>query len=144
PVIIVDNVQNKDALREFADERPNTRYVDSGGGQGFARAANIGVRSSQQDVVVLVNPDTRPTIETLQAIVDDVRGDASLISSSPLNVGRDGAPEFGVGGWEPTVPRALVHTLALHKLFRRAGLFAKPSVGERIDLDWVTGACMAI
>jgi N-acetylglucosaminyl-diphospho-decaprenol L-rhamnosyltransferase len=143
PAVLVDNSHDADGLREFAEGRPRTRYLDAGG-VGFARAANLGARAARRDVIVFVNPDTRPTIGTLWAIVDDVRADASLISSSPLNVGGDGEPEFGVGGWEPSVARALVHTLALHKLFPHAGLFAKPRLGEPIDLDWVTGSCMAV
>jgi N-acetylglucosaminyl-diphospho-decaprenol L-rhamnosyltransferase len=143
PVVLVDNSHDADGLRAFAADRPNTRYLD-GGGVGFARAANLGARAAEHDVIVFVNPDTRPTIDTLWAIVDDVRADPTLVSSSPLNVGGDGEPEFGVGGWEPSVARALVHTVALHKLFPHAGLFAKPRLGEPIELDWVTGSCMAV
>lgn len=28
--------------------------------------------------------------------------------------------------------------------WKRAGLFAHPAVGERVDVDWVTGTCMAV
>lgn len=144
PVALIDNVRDADGLREMAAERPNTRYLDSGGGQGFARAANLGVRSSGYDVVVLVNPDTRPTIETLQAIVDDVRLDPTIVSSSPLNVGRDGVPELGAAGWEPSLPRAIAHSLGIHKVLPHTSYVARPRVGEQLHVDWVTGSCMAV
>ncbi len=144
PVVIVDNAKNADDLRGFAARRPHTRYLDSGGGQGFARAANQGVRASSQDVVVLVNPDTRPTIDTLTAIVADVRSDPQVVSSSPMNVGRSGDPEFGSAGWEPTFRRAFVHAFALHKLFPNTGVWAKPTPGRAMHLGWVSGSCMAV
>lgn len=141
---IVDNASNADDLKGLAESRPNTRYVDTGGGAGYARAANLGARTSTADYLVFVNPDTRPSASLLAAIVDDVRSDPSCISSSPLNVGADGTAELGVGGWEPSLPRALVHAVGLHLRFPRAGLFARPAVNEQIQLDWVTGSCMAV
>jgi N-acetylglucosaminyl-diphospho-decaprenol L-rhamnosyltransferase len=144
PVAIVDNASGADELEQLCAARANTRYVDSGGGAGFARAANLGVRSSGYDYVVLVNPDTRPSVAVLESLVDDVVADPACVSSSALNVGHDGRSELGAGGWEPSIRRALVHAAALHKIFPHSGLFARPEVGEDIQVDWVTGACMAL
>lgn len=144
PVAIVDNASGTDGLEQVCAERACARYVDSGGGAGFARAANLGVRTSDFDYVVLVNPDTRPSVAVLESLVDDVATDSECVSSSALNVGEDGRSELGAGGWEPSLPRALVHAAALHKIFPHSGLFARPLVGEDIQLDWVTGACMAL
>ena len=47
---------------------PNVRYL-SGGGQGFARAANLGAFTSEKPYVVFVNPDCRPSPEQLLALV---------------------------------------------------------------------------
>lgn len=143
PAVVVDNSHDADGVRGLAAGRPHTRYLDAGG-VGFARAANAGARSSDYDVVVFVNPDTRPTIETLQAIVADVRLDPGLVSSSPLNVGGDGRPELGAAGWEPSLARAVAHTVGLHKLLPRTSYVARPRRDEQLDVDWVTGSCMAV
>jgi N-acetylglucosaminyl-diphospho-decaprenol L-rhamnosyltransferase len=144
PVALVDNAKGADRLPELAEQRQNCRYVDSGGGAGYARAANLGVRTSAFEFVVLVNPDCRPTLDALTTLVADVAGDELCASSSALNVGPDGRSEIGAAGWEPSLTRAVVHAVALHKLFPRSGLFARPAKGEQIDVDWVTGACMAL
>jgi N-acetylglucosaminyl-diphospho-decaprenol L-rhamnosyltransferase len=52
--------------------------------------------------------------------------------------------EIGVGGWEPTVRRAVVHALGMHKLVPTAGLWARPVPGRPLVLDWLSGACMAV
>lgn len=143
-VAVVDNARGADGLEELCAGRARTRYLDSGGGAGFARAANLGVRTSTFAYVVLVNPDTRPSVTVLESLVDDVVTDPDCVSSSALNVSDDGRSELGAGGWEPSFRRALVHATALHKLFPHSGLYARPRVREDITVDWVTGACMAL
>lgn len=144
PIALVDNAKGADQLELVAAARSVGRYVDTGGGAGFARAANLGVKSSSYEYVVLVNPDSRPSAEVLNTLVLDVANDRQCGSSSALNVGPDGSSELGTGGWEPTLRRAVVHAAALHKIFPRSGLFARPAVGEQIKVDWATGACMAL
>ena len=143
PVVVVDNSGNEDSIAELAEQRLNVRYVD-GGGQGFARAANLGAFSSEKPYVVFVNPDSRPTAEHLLALVRGLAGDQGAVSHAATVTGGDGTVEIGVGGWEPSVPRMVVNAAGLHKLFPRAGLFAKPQLGEHIELGWTTGACMAV
>ncbi|UAL30493.1 hypothetical protein K8W59_02910 [Nocardioides rotundus] len=143
PVAVVDNAGGQDGVLDLVERRPAGRGLD-GGGNGFAHAANLGALSSPYPVVVFLNPDARPTMEVLTSIVDDVRDDPGLASSAATPTGGDGRPELGVGGWEPSVPRALAHAVALHKLAPRAGLFARPEPHEQLEVDWTTGACMAV
>lgn len=143
PIVVVDNSGNSDGIKEDVLARPGARYLD-GGGVGFARAANLGARSSTRDVVVFVNPDSRPSVADLETLVDEVTRDTELAACGATPVGSDGRPEIGVGGWEPTPLRALVHTVGLHKIFPNAGLFARPDLHEEIELDWMSGACMAV
>ena len=144
PVAFVDNARDADSLSVLAQSRAGCRYVDTGGGAGFARAANQGVATSAYEYVVLVNPDSRPKIDDLMALMRDVVQDPRCASSSALNIGPDGRTELGVGGWEPSLPRAIVHAVGLHKLFPELGLFARPEARGDVELDWVTGACMAL
>jgi GT2 family glycosyltransferase len=60
-----------------------------------------------------------------------------------MTVEPDGRAELS-GGWEPSPIRALVHAVGLHKLFPRAGLYARPVPGRPLQLDWVSGCCMAV
>ena len=144
PVVVVDNSDGSDGLREVVEARPRGRYLP-GGGVGFARAANLGAGSSTADFLVFVNPDTRPTAADLAALVEDVATDPGLAASAATSVGPDGAPRIGVGGWEFSAVRAAVFGAGLHKrLLPRAGLFARPAAGEVIDVDWVSGAVMAV
>jgi GT2 family glycosyltransferase len=56
----------------------------------------------------------------------------------------DGRVELGVGGWEPTAKRALAHAVGLHAVFPTSGLNARPVPNKPMDVDWLTGACLAV
>ena len=142
-VAVVDNSDNVDGVAELVQQRPGSRYL-RGGGQGFARAANLGAFSATHDYLVFVNPDTRPTVEQLLSLVRGLADDTSAAAHAGTVAGADGQVEMGAAGWEPSVRRTAIHATGLHKRFRTAGLFAQPQLGAQIDVDWVCGACMAV
>lgn len=142
-VVVVDNSQNVDGLAHLVAEYPHARYLD-GGGQGFARSANLGVSAGEREVLVFVNPDCRPTAHDLAALVSGVLDDPRALAHAATMVDDEGAVQVGVGGWEPSVRRLVVHALGLGRSWPRAGLFARPRPGEHCAVDWATGACMAV
>lgn len=143
PVVVVDNAHGVDGLEDIVADFPATRYLD-GPGAGFASGANVGARTSNHDVVVFVNPDSSPTADQLDALVADLVADPGLAAVSATTVLPDGRVEIGVGGWEPSVRRAVVHAVGAHKLLPTGGLWARPVPGEPLELDWLSGACMAV
>lgn len=143
PVVLVDNARGVDGVDELVAGRPHTRYL-KGPGQGFAKAANLGARTSEADHVIFVNPDSAPSVTQLESMVDDLEGDPSLVGVGATTVLPDGRVELGVGGWEPTVRRCLVHALGLHALWPTAGVYARPVPGRPLSLEWLSGACLAV
>ena len=143
PLVIVDNAKGHDGLPDLVAARPGARYID-GGGNGFAKAANLGARSTEYEYVIFVNPDCRPTSGQLDTLVTTLVEGPLLASCAATMVSADGEVEIGTGGWEPTLRRALVHAAGLHKLRPEAGLFARPRPYLPISVEWTTGACMAV
>ena len=143
PLAIVDNARGADGLREMIRHRPNARYLE-GAGQGFATAANMGARSSAYEYVIFVNPDTRPTATGLDTLVSMLAAEPNIASAAGTTVSGDGTVEIGTGGWEPTLKRAVIHAMGLHKIFPEAGLFARPRPYLPLSVEWTTGACMAV
>jgi len=143
PLVVVDNARGADSMQEVVANRVNARYLD-GGNVGFARAANLGARTSERPYLIFVNPDTAPTTEQLCALVEDLAADASLAAVAATTVSADGRVELGVGGWEPTLRRTFVYATALHQRYPRAGVYARPEPDEEIELEWLTGACLAV
>jgi GT2 family glycosyltransferase len=144
PVAVVDNARDADGVSGIARARPYGRYLDSGGGKGYAKAANLGARTSSREFIVFGNPDSRPTAPVIEALIDHLRRDPTYGSVSATTVDRDGRPELGVGGWEPTLRRILVHAFGLHKLLPAAGVWYPPDDSQAVQREWVSGACMAV
>lgn len=142
-VVLVDNASGADRVDELLDGLPHARYID-GGNSGFARAANRGAFSSTAEYVLFASPDTRPSPEIWDALVADLQHDATLGSVAAATLDSEGHIEIGVGGWEPNLWRVLVYAVGLHQVFPCAGIVARPNVGDRIDLGWMTGACLAV
>ncbi|MDQ1286683.1 MAG: N-acetylglucosaminyl-diphospho-decaprenol L-rhamnosyltransferase [Actinomycetota bacterium] len=142
-IVVVDNSKGVDGVPELVAGRPGARYLE-GAGEGFARAANAGARTSTADVVLFLNPDTTPAVEQLEALVADLAADPGLGAVAATTVRPDGRVELGVAGWEPTAKRAFVHAVGLHTVFRSSGLYARPTPYRPIRVDWMTGACLAV
>ncbi|MFZ0160069.1 MAG: glycosyltransferase family 2 protein [Kineosporiaceae bacterium] len=143
PVAVVDNAQGADGVQELTIGRPAARYL-SGPGEGFARAANLGASTSRADYLLFVNPDSAPTIEQLESLVGDLKDDPQLIAVGAATILPDGRVELGAGGWEPTPWRCLVHALALHWIWPTAGVYSRPTPGRPVQVDWLSGACLAV
>lgn len=143
-VAVVDNASNADGAEAVVDARDNSRYVDSGGGKGYAKAANLGAKTSIAEYLVFGNPDSRPTAAVISALVDNLRLDPTCATVSAVTVDEQGHAELGVGGWEPTLPRTLVHAFGLHKIYPSAGIWFPPEPGQIVQREWVSGACMAV
>ena len=142
-LVVVDNASGADGVPEVVSRLSNGRTLD-GHDSGFARAANSGVRTSSAEYIVFGNPDSRPTPEVWDTLVADLARDPGLGSVAAATVDRSGHIEIGVGGWEPTPRRVLIYALGLHRIFTTAGTVARPEIGEHVDLDWMTGACLAV
>lgn len=143
PVVVVDNAHGADGLPEVVAGFPHARYID-GPGAGFASGANVGARAAVHDVVVFVNPDSSPTVSQLADLAATLVAEPDLAAVSATTVLPSGRIEIGVGGWEPSLRRALVHAVGAHRLMPRSGLWARPTPGESLELDWLSGACMAV
>ena len=84
----------------------NTRYVE-GAGEGFAKAANAGARTSTADVVLFLNPDTAPPSEQLTTLVDDLAADPALAAVAATTVRpTGGSSSASVAGSRPCDARS--------------------------------------
>jgi N-acetylglucosaminyl-diphospho-decaprenol L-rhamnosyltransferase len=142
-IVLVDNASGADGTREAIERFPKARWLD-GAGHGFAKAANLAARSSDAEYLIFSNPDSRPTPEIWQALVDDLRSDPNLAIVGAGSITESGRLELGIGGWEPTLGRTVVYALGLHRIFSNSGIYARPRRDEVVDLDWLGAPCLAI
>jgi N-acetylglucosaminyl-diphospho-decaprenol L-rhamnosyltransferase len=137
-VIVVDNSAEIDDLADLARRFQNVRLVDAGGNLGFSAGANLGARHSKAEHLVFMNPDTLPSESALSQMIAALEESSTVASCGAAGIGTAG------GGAQPTLGRVLAHSLGLHRLFPMIGIYYVPRHGERVDVDWVSGSCLAI
>ena len=128
---MVDNSGPDAALAELmASAVAYGRYLE-GGGQGFARAANLGARCARRELRGVRQPGL-PAHGPAPARAGDrvsppTRGPRLTAARSSIS---SAEVEIGAGGWEPSVRRTAVHATGLHKRLPTSGLFARPEPGR--------------
>jgi len=142
-IVVVDNASGADGTRQVVEGFRRSRWLD-GKNSGFAKAANLGARTSRAKYLVFADPDSRPTPEIMDALVEDLRREPKLAIAGAGAIDHSGRLELGVGGWEPTLGRSLVAAAGLRRVFTRSGVYASPRRNESVELEWLGAPCMAI
>ncbi len=111
--------------------------------RGFACAVNEGVRLSQGEWVLLLNPDVTVTSEFLDKALalterlTEEEPSAGVVGFQLCNP--DGGTQLSTGCF-PTLAR----TLARLMLPRSRRKYNSPSLDRRSRVDWVTGCCLLV
>ncbi len=97
-IVVVDNASTDGAPELVRSRFPQIRVIAAGGNVGFAKANNIGIRSTASDLVLLLNPDTivpPGAIDRLAARLDE-SPDVAIVG--PRVVDEHGHAELSMGG----------------------------------------------
>jgi N-acetylglucosaminyl-diphospho-decaprenol L-rhamnosyltransferase len=140
-VVVVDNSADACPVAEVARARPRTTYVASPGNVGFARAANLGAAHCDEPVIVFLNPDCDVSAAVLDELSRSVVG-GDVAAAAPVLIDATGSPRQS-GGWQPSLRRSFVHAFAGTAL-RRSGIFSRPRLGEVLEAEWLSGACLVV
>lgn len=138
PLVVVDNSAAAEDVTDLLVGRPPARHVDAGGNVGFSVGSNLGARFATAPTVIFLNPDVVPSRAVLEALADWLDRHPGHASVGAAGLGSSG------GGAQPTLRRALAHSLGLHRLWRCGGVFYYPRRDQVVDVEWVAGSCLAI
>ncbi len=148
-LIVVDNASGDNSEAVLKSEFPFIHWIQMGYNSGFARANNEGIRQSNGDAVLLLNPDTLFTDHSLKGCYHTFRQSPYVACGVQLQ-NEDGSPQISgnyamKGGLNYLLP--LPYTGALVKA--AAGLFnvKKPNVPDTqttTEVDWINGAFLMV
>ncbi len=77
-VLLVDNASSDGSAAWVRAHFPEVRVIENARNLGFAGGANVGFAASQGEYLVVLNNDTRPEPQFLEALVDAAQGDARI------------------------------------------------------------------
>jgi len=145
-IVVVDNASTDGAPDLVRSRFPQIRVIAAPGNVGFAKANNIGIRTTVSELLLMVNPDTivpPGTIDRLIARLDEL-SDVAIIG--PRIVDGHGNAELSSGG--PLNPWREAGRKILQSLDARRDGLAKRWIERQTrrerDVFWVTGACLLV
>ena len=148
-VVVVDNASPDDTAGFIRRESPGTRVIDSGSNLGYSKAANIGIRATTGDFVLVLNPDSELGEHALGRLVAWMREHPRTAIAGPRLVGPDGNPEHS-GRSFPGPQTILFNRYSLlTKLFpgnpwSQRYLLAGWDRNSSRSVDWLSGSCMCV
>jgi len=75
--IIVDNAATEDSNQKLSQLGTNASVISNGVNNGYGRAANIGIKRAGTPYVLLLNPDLKADVESVQKLLDHAREDTN-------------------------------------------------------------------
>ena len=142
---VVDNASGDGTVELVRSAFPAVRVTASPTNLGFAAGTNLAIRTGANPFVLVLNPDTRVTPDTLDALVDLMAQRAELGICGCRLLRDDGTPDHAARRSFPTVASALGHFAGLGRRPRAPQRFAQyvaPDVAGPVDA--VNGAFMLI
>ncbi len=143
-VIVVDNA-SKDGSQKPAQGRQNTLLIQNEKNRGFAAAVNQGAMlcTEQDDWIVLVNDDAHVRPGEMTTLLSDVPNECAVIAALQVDFEDNKLNESG--GYDPSLWRFMVWAFVPFSLHLWFGPWlAWPWPRKDKDLDWVSGAMLAI
>ncbi len=148
-VVVVDNASPDGTSEYVRRELPGTRVIDSGGNLGYSKAANIGIRATTGEFVLVLNPDSEIREGALETLVAWMRSHPRTGIAGPRLVGADGTPEHS-GRTFPGPQTILFNRYSLlTKLlpdnpWSKRYLLADWDRNSSRSVDWLSGSCMCV
>jgi GT2 family glycosyltransferase len=144
-VIVVDDGSRDDSVARIRDQFPQVELVCHDHSQGFTAAANSGLSRARGDLLLLLNSDTEIPAGGLDPLPPAFAREPRLgIAGAELRF-PDGRSQWG-GGKAPGLLWLLMLSSGLPTILNRLPGYRRlrPLNAESRQVDWVTGAALAI
>ncbi len=89
-VIVVDNNSRDGSLEMLKKEFPQVKIIANLENLGFAKASNLGMKKSQGDYILLLNPDMELLVDTLENSLKEAKENQSVTVMGIRLIDREG------------------------------------------------------
>lgn len=141
-LIVIDNASSDSTSAKVKNYNPDY-LIERKTNSGFAKAANEGVKLSQTDYLLFLNPDAELKEQAIQNLVNELEKDNKIAMVGGKFISNEGKPMVSFGNF-PSFRTEIVQKLKLHKLFPWAryitpSLFSRNLFNKIHAVDWVSG-----
>jgi GT2 family glycosyltransferase len=145
-VTVVDNASTDDTVARLRSRWPEVQLIEAQENVGFARANNLGIRGTQSEFVLLLNPDTIVRPGSVRTLAGGLAARPDAAAAGPRLTDEQGVAELSFG-WTISPMGELRQKLVggLHRrgfapVSRRVDGWSR-TAGER---EWISGAAMLL
>lgn len=153
-VLVVDNASADDSVEQatacFVNER-RLKIIRSAQNKGFATGCNIGIKQSQGNRILFLNPDCRLEQGAVAEMLKALEASNTVGMVGGLLINSDGSEQAGGRRAVPTPWRSFVRAFGLNrfssrwpKLFSDYLLHNNPLPSTPEEVDAISGACMLV
>ncbi len=145
-IVVVDNASGDGSAGAVRARWPEVELLALGSNVGFARANNLGIRTRDSALILLLNSDTEVPAGAVDTLVEVLRARDDVAVVGPRLVDAQGTVELSSG----RMMRPL--TEVRQKLLGRLHARGVPPVRHHVERaarrerypDWVSGACLLV
>ena len=145
-ITVVDNHSTDGTAAHVRQHWGAVRVIDAGGNLGFSKANNLGIRATDSEYVLLMNPDTVAPPGAIQTLVRGLAAHPEAAIAGARLLSPTGFPELSwgppIGPWNE-LKQKMFSGLYHRKVRRIVRKVDKLSRTAR-EVAWVSGACMVI
>ncbi|MDR0304800.1 MAG: glycosyltransferase [Chitinispirillales bacterium] len=148
-IVVVDN-KSEDGSKELINKDfPFVKYVELKTNHGFGKACNIGAGIASGEYLLMLNPDTMISKNTLSTGIDFLEKNKDVGILGPKILNQDGSFQFQCRRSFPTPLNAFCYISGLSKIFPKNKLFGSYNLSwispdDECDIDAASGACFFI
>jgi N-acetylglucosaminyl-diphospho-decaprenol L-rhamnosyltransferase len=146
-IVIVDNGSGDGSARAVAESFPQVRLIENDDNRGFPRAANQGMRATDSEFVLLINPDAEVVAGTLEGLLKVARDHPRAGAIGVLTTNTDGSV-YPSARRVPSLGQGLAQTLVApfwpQNRWSRAYRMADWDRRDERKVDWVSGSSMLL
>jgi GT2 family glycosyltransferase len=145
-VVVVDNASTDDIAGLVRRDFPSVQFINAGGNLGFGRANNLGIRATDSELVLLLNPDTLVPAGAIDAMIRRLDELPDVAAIGPRL--RDGAGFAELSFGRMYTPWSELRRKVALALDAR-GFGPTRAAIDRLTrreqtADWVSGACLLV
>lgn len=148
-VIVVDNSQDDPGMASLKQSYPKTRYIQNPANAGFAKANNQGVRASQGEILLFLNPDTILTEQAIEKMQKHLKSNSDIGALGPKVLNTDGSLQYSCRRF-PTLMTGFFNRYSLlsrwfpNNPYSVRYMMKDFSHDEIREVDWLSGCCLMV
>jgi N-acetylglucosaminyl-diphospho-decaprenol L-rhamnosyltransferase len=150
--VVIDNATSDDSVAAVVRNYPDVTFLDAGGNLGYGTAINraVAARGADSDWLLIVNPDTQFTPDSIDMMLRTAQGDPRIGAVGPRIENADGTV-YPSARALPSIRMGVGHALFSQvwpsnpwtRAYQHAEL-AGGSSSTAVPVGWLSGACLLV